>query len=94
MRLCSAARMSGRRCNRSDGRPGGNSLSRSSSSGLAAVRLAGTPVPSSSVRLFSSWATKRVYLASCTRAFSTDVRDWLKSSAEATPTSLLRAVRR
>ncbi|MNP86145.1 hypothetical protein D3C76_1862070 [compost metagenome] len=56
--------------------------------------MAGKPVPSSRVRLFSSWATRRVYLASCTLAFSTEVRDWLRSSAEATPTSLLRAVRR
>ncbi|MCY1457681.1 hypothetical protein D9M71_749980 [compost metagenome] len=60
LRLCSAWRMSGRRCSKSDGRPAGTSANRSSFNGLAAGRLAGTPVPNSSTRLFSSWATWRV----------------------------------
>ncbi|MNN59833.1 hypothetical protein D3C81_1749810 [compost metagenome] len=89
---CSASRMSGRRCNRSDGKPSGTSLSSSESSGLLAARLSGRPVPSSNTRRLRSWATRRLYLASCALAFSTEVRDWLRSSAEATPTSLLRAV--
>ncbi|MNJ52094.1 hypothetical protein D3C77_474140 [compost metagenome] len=89
---CSASWMSGRRCSRSDGRPAGTSASRSLSSFCAAGRLAGTPVPSSTVRLLRSWATWRWNCASLTRAPSTEVRAWLRSRAEATPTSLLRKV--
>ncbi len=89
---CSAARMSGRRCSRSEGRPTGSSASCTCSSGAAAGRSAGSALPSSSCRALWSWASSRWYWATLTRAPSTALRDWLSSSAEATPTSKLRWV--
>ncbi|MNE61945.1 hypothetical protein D3C80_1571950 [compost metagenome] len=84
---CSAWRMSGRRCSRSDGRPAGTSASRLASRSRPCGRSLGRPVPSSRTTAFWSCATRRVYCARVARVLSTEVCAWRKSSAEATPTS-------
>ncbi|MCY1539549.1 hypothetical protein D9M68_751400 [compost metagenome] len=90
---CSAWSRSGRRCNRSDGKPAGTSASRSWSSTSPPGNSAGRPLPSSSARALRSWATRRVYWARLTWALCTAVRAWLSDRASATPTLKLRSVR-
>jgi len=75
---CSAARMSGRRSSRSDGRPGGTSGSfgDASSPGTAFIccsSAAGSGAPASSTISFMSSATWRVYMVTLACAVSTVV---------------------
>ncbi|MCY1177583.1 hypothetical protein D9M73_178970 [compost metagenome] len=84
---CSASRMSGRRCSRSDGRPAGTSASRSAFSSIPCGRSAGRPLPSSRTSAFWSCTTSREYCARVARVLSTEVCAWRRSRAEATPTS-------